>query len=101
MRAKNRPICKGLASVPGYPGRKRPCERRVAEGQDYCAWHHPDRVVKKAEAPSTSGYLASARRVLLLEDSLTAVRLIAAGHRDPKQLCQNILTQFDKEGGLC
>lgn len=94
--AKN--LCAGKALVKGDPERTKPCQRPATKGADYCFWHSPDRALKSAEKKPNS-YLSAARRALLLEDSLAAVRMIAAGHADPMLLCRNVLNRFTKENG--
>ena len=91
-------MCLGQAVVKGDPERTKPCQRPATKGADYCFWHSPDRALKSAEKKPNS-YLSAARRALLLEDSLAAVRMIAAGHADPMLLCRNVLNRFTKENG--
>ena len=39
--------------------------------------------------------LTSARRLMLLEDALEAVRIIAKGKGEPIELCKNVLSRFE------
>ncbi len=88
--------CKGTAAMAGTK-RRRACQINARAGSDYCAWHDPAREQKLPTNPD-NGYLMAARRALLLEDSLAAVRLIATGHQsDPVMLCRNVLTRFTRE----
>jgi len=87
--------CKAQSSITGYPNKRKPCERYANEGEDYCSWHRhkPD----TGEDLKESRILRDARRALLLQDSLAAVRIIAKGHNDPMALCQNVLKRFKDE----
>jgi hypothetical protein len=76
------------------------CNRRNGNGKHgaYCKQHDPDAVKAKRDAESANRkakYDFDCRNYAFVTDCKDAVRQIAAGHNDPRALCQSIIDNLE------
>lgn len=80
----------------------RQCSRKNGHGPHgaWCKRHNPEAVRARREAQTAkwdAERAARNRKTKFQNDCITAVRNIAAGHNDPRGLCQSIIDEANNE----